>query len=187
MDKQELKLQKIKKSCNIASKVVTVFFTIMIVAFVLLTSSTVLAMFNLKAVNEMVLEAEEAGTIESSVSIQSLKFESDVPAVQEFIENSDYVYALGVIFYMIIGNIYIIASAIILGMIRHIFKILKESESPFDEKILRTLGLVLAFTAIIIGLSIGIGFGVVVGLVFWCIYNFFSYGCELQKLSDETL
>lgn len=86
-----------------------------------------------------------------------------------------------------------------------LLKSMKTDESPFTEINgirIRNMGLALIFeelmeTAVAIGSSIAqregyisgmpMGFGIMAGLILYCVSLVFRYGCELQQESDETL
>lgn len=86
-----------------------------------------------------------------------------------------------------------------------LLKSMKMDESPFTEINgirIRNMGLALIFeelmeTAVAIGSSVAhgegyisgmpMGFGIMAGLILYCVSLVFRYGCELQQESDETL
>lgn len=187
MSKQEIKLQRIKKSCKISSKVVSVTFVILIVVCAMLLVGMIVAAANAKALNEAIITTGMEEDINSFINVEQMNFTSDIPALQEYFDANQYKYAFSVIAYLGVMFAYSVVACVSLGFAKHIFKLLEQTESPFDKRILKTLKITFIFLSVVIALSLSNVFGVICALIFWCIYNFFSYGCELQKLSDETL
>lgn len=71
-------------------------------------------------------------------------------------------------------------------IIRNLFKLIEESDTPFTEEIakkIKSAGIVVS----ILVLTESLGIAAIVILSFWCFASVFEYGVELQKHEDETL
>ena len=75
----------------------------------------------------------------------------------------------------------------LLGLFKKIFENLINEDNPFSDKILNNLKNCFIVMTVILTLSVGIGPGVIVGVLGWCIYSIFEYGRVLQTEVDETL
>ena len=71
--------------------------------------------------------------------------------------------------------------------IQKTFEFIKNSETPFDEKILKRLKAVFVAMTIVFALLSGIGTAIISGVIFWSIYCIIDYGYVLQTEVDETL
>ena len=71
--------------------------------------------------------------------------------------------------------------------LKKIFKIILESESPFDDKVIKYLRILFITFVIMMALTVNMPVALILGVIFVCVYNIFLYGKELQRLSDETL
>lgn len=187
MREQELKLEKVRKSCNTARKIAKVFKIIMIVATVMcLVAAGCLFAFRgqlndeIKSVNEI-----KPGT----VTIDDMDFQTGFfhyeKDINEIIANGTYAESFAEICLM--GAIAVAVFAVIFALIEKIFVTIDEEESPFTEKVLKTVKKLFIGIAVIMGLEVGIGLGLFLGLFFWCLYCILDYGFALQKEIDETL
>lgn len=189
MREQELKLEKVKKSCNTAKKVVGIFKTIMIVASVIcFVAAACVFAFRSEINTEIAKQVSERGE-ETVFSISDIDIHTGLFYYQsdmhELIEEGNY--AEAIVTAVVCAGVAVLAFAIIFTLIQKIFKIMDNEETPFCDSVLRKIKKVFIALAVIIGLEIGIGFGAILGLVFWCIYSILDYGYALQKEVDELL
>lgn len=187
MSKQEMKLQRIKKSVNISSKIVSVIFVIMIVISAILLVGSVATFAAAGPLNEVIISSGMSESLDAIFTKEQLTITSDIPALQIYFDSHQYGYAYSIGFYLVMITAYCLSACVMLGFTRKIFSIIKEAESPFDVRVLKPLRITFIVLTVIIVFSVSNITGIVVALILWCVYNFFSYGCELQKLSDETL
>lgn len=187
MREQELKLQKVRKSCSTAKKVAKVFKTLMIVAAVFcVVGAGILFAFKDK-VNDAAKAANEARP--GSVSIDKMDFNTGIFSYEldeEDIEARG-AYAEASAAMCVFGGIMTAIFAVIFGLIQKIFVTIEEEDSPFTQKVLTTIKKLFIGIAVIMGLEVGIGLGLFLGLFFWCLYCIMDYGFALQKEIDETL
>lgn len=187
MREQELKLEKVKKSCNTAKKVVGVFKVILIVTSVIcFVAGAGIFAFRDK-INTEISAGIEAGNgtfdmddVDVNVGLLSYEFDS-----KEAIANGEYAEAM--LSAIAAGFVVSLMFAVVFILIQKIFKIMDDEETPFSESVLKKMKRVFIALTIIIALEIGLGFGAVLGMVFWCIYNILDYGYALQKEVDEML
>ena len=64
---------------------------------------------------------------------------------------------------------------------------LENSDTPFDESIMKKIKTVFGLITIVVFFSVGLGAAVLVGVGFWSMYCILDYGYVLQKEADETL
>lgn len=187
MREQELKLEKVRKSCNTAKKVAKAFKIIMIVATVMCFVAAVgMLVFN-GQINEEIAKANLVNP--DSVTIDDMDFQTGIfhydMDPQEIRESGEYAQAFAIM--CIAGGIAVGVFAVIFYLIQKIFVTIEEEESPFTEKVLITVKKLFIGIAVIMGLEVGIGLGLFLGLFFWCLYCILDYGFALQKEIDETL
>lgn len=182
MENQEIILQKIKKNSKATSVVISIAMIICIVAATLTSVSSVVILTNMSAFEknfediDMDLHLTPAPTMESSV-----------PAIQEYFDTHYYPITYSVLGQLLVGTVTLIVAIIVLAIFKKIFKIISDNDTPFTPEILKYFRFSFIALAIVVVFSTGVLPGAIAGLLLYCIYNIFSYGCELQKLSDETL
>jgi len=187
MREQELKLAKVKKSCNTARKVAKAFMIFFIVCAVLcLASAGIMYGFKNEINNELKTAVENG---DENIKIDIEDFETGVFSFevdqQKMIDNGSYAETFAI--YVILAAVVCVSMAIIFGLIQRIFILIDEDGSPFGEKVLKKIKTIFIAIAIICGLEIGLGLGLFLGLFFWCLYCIMDYGATLQKEIDETL
>ncbi len=187
MNKQEMKLAKVRKSCHTAKTVTNVFFILVMVAAILCVAAGGIVFAKRETVNKAITdrEMEEEIDIEMSHSVGSglLQFDFDDSGLLE-----EGQYAKVIVIYCAIAAVFCAFAAAIFRAIWKIFVIIEESESPFHPEVLKKLKRIFIVLTIGAGLVTGIGTGLVLmGLVFWCIYCIMDYGMALQEEVDEIL
>lgn len=187
MREQELKLEKVRKSCQTAKKITGALKILMIVSAILcFVGAGVL--FGLKdKVNEVLVSQEQNQP--GSIEINDMDFESGLLAFDIDVDEmkAEGTYAENFAIMCIAGGVVLIAMAVIFMLIQKIFIIIEEEESPFSEKVLNKIKKLFIAIAVIMGLEVGLGIGLFLALFFWCLYNIMDYGYALQKEIDETL
>ena len=189
MREQELKLEKVKKSCKTAKKVVGVFkILLMVVSAICFVSAAVV--FGLRNTIDTGIAKEVAARGQDAVftatdidiNLGIAYYQTDF---QDLIDNGQYSEAI--ITVLVMAGVVVLMFVVVFILIQKIFKIMDEEETPFCESVLKRIKRIFIALAIIIALEIGLGFGIILGLVFWCIYNILDYGYALQKEVDEIL
>lgn len=67
------------------------------------------------------------------------------------------------------------------------FKKMAVGESPFNEESYRRLKVCAIIVTVLVVFASNLGIGILVAVTLFCMMKLYAYGCELQKLSDETL
>ena len=188
MREEELKLEKVKKSCNITAKVSQVLEVILIVGAILCVVGAACC-FGFKD--------EINSTISSSVDMSenfmtSFENSSDIGGLITFSFNPERMMSAGeygqvAAIYCIFGGVICAMVAAVFDVIRRIFKIIKTSETPFTEAVLKKIRVLFIIISVEILLMVGLGDAAIVALICWSIYNILDYGFTLQKQVDETL
>ncbi len=201
MNKQEemimttnTKIANVKKSCRTGRIVANILMILCIVGCTvsIATGGIILGMgkkFD-DAIAESGYELNESDKIMSArVFNMDLgdfdNIESDVPAIQEAINDHPKSIAFGTYMFLIGAAVGICAA--VLGVLRGTFKLIENSDTPFTVKIRNRITLCLIVTAVCIAGTVNIGFAAVVGIAAWAVYNILDYGIALQTESDETL
>lgn len=187
MNKQEMKLEKVRKSCSTAQKVITVLRNIMLASIVVCLVGAVLCQCFAKTINAEMPVAIAGGRVsleETNIDIFDGMINFDVE-MQELINEGHY--ALVFTAYCIAGAVALAAAVVIFNQFIKIFKAILASETPFSEEVLGKLKSAFIVTVVLVALITGLGEAVFMGLTFWCIYTLIDYGAVLQMEVDETL
>lgn len=186
MTNQEIKLQKMEKSYEVTKKVLSVLrvITIVIAAILMLAGCVLCGMQ--KTLDPMVSEAIESGMVTINVAEMKIGGALNFTATfDKMLDNGQFSLAIGIL--SIIAVVVLVFIVIAMSLFIKIFTLINKNGTPFCEEVTETLKGVFIFTAIVIFLVNGIVSGLVMALVFWCIYRIFEYGSTLQTESDETL
>lgn len=182
MREQEIKLQKVKKSCSTARKI-TKGITILLLAAAIICVGAAIGSYVFRDTINPVLAANQHNLVFENMNIGGLV---DFDAyVVEMAQNGSYVEAL--ITVCVYGGINCLFLAFVFGSISKVFKSMEISESPFSEDVLKKLKRSFIVLAILTGLVVGVGTGLLLALFLWCIYCILEYGAALQVEVDETI
>lgn len=185
MTNQEMKLQKIKKSCETTKKVLNIVRVIFIAFMVIciVCGIGVFAMSN--DVNTEIAKQVEAGNanIDMNISFGGL-FHVDTN-MEKAISQGRYAFAIGSTCAIAGGLLLMVV--IVTNQLIKIFTIIGTSESPFSDEVIRKLKKIFIILAVFELLFVEVGAAVLMALIFWCILNIFEYGATLQTEVDETL
>ncbi|MBO4457028.1 MAG: hypothetical protein J5802_04860 [Butyrivibrio sp.] len=200
MRENEIKLANVKKSCNVAGKVAKVLSIVMIVVAVVLVACGIF-MFAFKGeINKNMKVEEVSGEMiahlynENGTEICSFNEFEDMGrhsiigafnVMEVLVHKGMVAESMGVVFFATAVSLAILAGIFILIM--NVFKMIENSDTPFDEAVMKKLKTAFIVFAVYILFSVGLGTAVLAGVVFWSIYCILDYGYVLQKESDETL
>ena len=196
MEEQLKKLKKVKSSCKAVKTVSLIIFIIGIVATVLtLTASIVFFASNGKFDDEVMQAISEgkisfsagAGFVQiSSNDIETIsRIQSDIPALDAFLKNAPVSVTFG--FYLLGISFLSAIASVPCFLFYSIFSLIIKEESPFSDKVVRRFLISFIILSVVIGMSLGLGFGLLAAFVTWTIYTILDYGRALQTQSDETL
>lgn len=189
---EDLKLEKIRKSCKTGKIITTILLIAAIVGFMvaLILGISILNMgpqFD-KAVKDSGGSLEAGAYSYSLVNVDVSDFSgvsSDNPAIQARIDESPMSVAFGV--YLLVIALLVGLIALVLGAVLATFKKVEKAETPFCKPVKKQVVITLIIAAVAIGATIGVGFGLVVGIVTWLVSAIMDYGISLQQQYDETL
>ena len=196
MTDENVKLEKIKKSCNAGVKVTNVFFVIAIVCSVLILVAITVILYMGRDFESAVEKGIDAGYVTVGDSVGSVKLfnielmdaksiHSDLPALKNLLNERPY--TVTVMIYCIIGFIVTVITAVMMKIVGNVFKLIRESESPFTDKVIRRVVIVMIVTAAAAFLTSGLAVGLITLATAWVVYTIMDYGKTLQIQSDETL
>ena len=204
MNQENVKIRRIKRSCNVASIVTRILFMVCVVASVILVITGIVMIANRKNMNAQMQSAIENRTevdVQRKVgglnihlfniapgSIDISKYgeiDSSIPALKEIMNETPYSLSLG--FTLLSAGFNVVLLTIALFQLYSVFDLIKKEESPFTPKVLKKLLIALIVIDVILLLSVGIGAGAIGGLITWALYSIMDYGRVLQIQSDETL
>lgn len=204
MNQENVKLERIKKSCKVAGIVTRIAFMVCVVGCVISLISGIVTVSNRKNMEQSITKALEehdevaVGQKIGNVNVylakvdpavmkwfKNLKFESSIPAWQKIMDETPYAFSLGLTLIGMSFGIAILAFA--LFQIYSVFDIIKKEDTPFSEKVLKKLLIALIIIDVIIAMTSGFGQAAIAGLITWAVYAIMDYGRVLQIQSDETL
>ena len=193
---ENIKLERIKKSCGVGEKVTMIFCIIAIVGCVLslIAGFTILNMG--KDFDAKFAAWNEYGHMSVGNSIGGIKMlhinledpsslESDIPAISEAIK--DHPYAVEVSMFAFVAAMLTAIMAVLFKLIGSVFSLIRKEDNPFTDKVIRRIVIVMTVLSVIIFFSSGMGYGILVGILTWVVYTVLDYGRTLQIQSDETL
>lgn len=182
MNQQNLKLEKVRKSCKAAKNVTNAFAIISIVGVVLCIVGAMCLLFFRGEINPVIAERRDNLTL-NGISINGiLSFRFDPSGL---IDDGLYAEACAIACAF---------SAIVCGFVAFLFRamhkvflFLEESESPFCDPVLKICKTAFILFIIVTALVEGPGMALMLGLCLWCIYCILDYGVALQMEVDEIL
>ena len=204
MNQENVKLERIKKSCKVAGIVTRIAFMICVIGSVIMLISGIVTISTRKNVEQSIVQALEeneevaigkkVGNVNvyfakfnpgSMKMLKYMRFESSIPAWQDILDETPYAFAIGLMLVSMSFGVAILAFA--LFQIYSVFDIIKKEDTPFSEKVLKKLLIALIIIDVIIALTSGLGQAAIGGLITWAVYSIMDYGRVLQIQSDETL
>ena len=176
-----IRLETVKNRCNTLSKIVGVIEVIFTILACITGCTALTLMIGASKLNPVFEEAVSQGYMDYNVTFNVggvMGFEKLLPP-----DN----YAMGIGITALFATIAIVFVVIILAFIKRVFTIIKEENSPFSDKCLKTIKV--SFIVITVATFLGGSLGVTLmtGFILFCIYSVFEYGAALQTEIDETL
>lgn len=193
MREQEIKLANVKKSCSTTGKVAKVLGILMaVIAVVMLACKS--------NINSSIKTEEVSGKVvayvfsENGTELFSLEQVEDMGkhgilgmfnVVGILMYKGMAAEALAVTFFSTAVTIAILAGIFIIIM--KVFKLIENSDSPFNGDVMKKLKTAFIIITVYTLFAVGLGAAALAGVVFWSMYCILDYGYVLQKESDETL
>ena len=185
MKDENTKLVKIKESSNAAMIVARIAKVFCIVAVMICVITGLVLMIFRNQFNEELAAAEAAGEFSVEELMMELSvFEGLGKTIIDNVSPGNIAGAIGGC--LVVIGVILIFPVVIMHFVEKVFKEIKDGDSPFRQSVLKKLW-VLFILLTLFALSSSIMFGLVIGFSLWCVLRMFEYGCELQRLSDETL
>ena len=183
MNEQNNKMEKIKRSSNIAMRIVTISKIFMIaVAVITFVSGIVLFVLSMDS-NESDKFRQIAEMEQLTIDIRIFGFDIATDLADDAADLNGLAVLGAFMFFLCV---LFILFAVTLHFVAKTFKEIRDSDSPFRPAVLKNLRLPLILITLMASQN-SLIFGAVVGIALWCVYCIVDYGCELQRLSDETL
>ena len=193
---ENVKLEKIKKSCDTGEKVTNVIFVIAVVCSVICLIMITLIANKGEAFEAWVQKGIDSGHITTESSVGSVSafnitimnpntIHSDVQAVRDMIETRPY--SVVFIIYCSVGCFILIVLAVMMKLIGSVFRIIREEDNPFTDKAIHRIETVMIVASIVMFFSPGTVYGIMGLVITWVVHNILDYGKTLQIQADETL
>ena len=196
MNEENEKIAKIKKRCHLGKTLSKIFFAICVVGSICALVSGIV-IFNMgKDFDNAIAQGVAAGYITSGSSIGAVSginitvddvtsLHSDIPAVQEAINDHPYSIYYGTI--CIIATIITVGVSVLLKLIGSVFDLIIKEDSPFTDKVIKRVTIVLIAVSAVMMLTTSAAFGMLGLVVTLVVHAIMDYGKTLQIQSDETL
>ena len=192
MNEENIKIAKIKNSCRIGKIVSNIMCIITIVGCVC-SAVAGIAIFASRAETEPKLAAlVEEGKFDegkfNSVYIDlgsPEEWHSDIPALQNIIDEYPHSFSISTSVFFMAGAL--VLTAVMTKLISKTFETIEKESTPFNDKVIKKVLIVMIFASIILFMTSGMALGVLGGLTTWVVYSVLDYGKTLQVQSDETL
>lgn len=192
MNEENIKIAKIKKSCRIG-KIVSNIMCVMAIVGCVCCAVAGIMVFATKAETEpQIVALTDEGKFDTErfntvyVDLGDPEdWHSDIPALQNIMDEYPYSFSLSTYILMMAGLLAV--TAVLTKLISKTFETIEKEDTPFTDKVIKKVMIVMIFGSALLFLTTGMAQGVLGGLVTWAVYNILDYGKTLQVQSDETL
>ena len=193
---ENVKLEKIRKSCSVGEKVSTVFCIIAIVGCVMAIVAGI-AIINMGSeFDDKVIQMSDSGVVDIGNKIGGYQImgislgdpsniRSDVPAIQEALKDHPYSVEVSMYCFLAAGMTAIIA--VMMKVTGSVFALIRKEDNPFTDNVIKRVLIVMIVLSGILFLTSGVSLGVLCGILTWVVYTVMDYGKTLQIQADETL
>ena len=190
------KISKIKNSSKAGKTLSLIMCIICIAGCVCALVGGIVILGMGKEFDDTVQRGIDQGIITTEDSVASAKLvninvgditniHSDVPAIQEAIDDHPYAIKFGTECLIIAVTLAVVA--VLLKLINGVFDLIIKEDSPFTDKVIKRTMVVLIAVSVAMFFTTGAAFGVLGAIVTWVVYSIMDYGKTLQIQSDETL
>lgn len=125
--------------------------------------------------------------IDDIEKLKNTELESSVPALQNYFDEHKGSISLALGLYILLAGVACGVLAASLGLISSVFAIILKEGNPFSDKVMKRVVISMIIISVVIALTSGFGFAILLGFITWVIYTILDYGRTLKTLSDETL
>ena len=210
MNEENIKLQKVRKSCKAANIVARILMILTIVGCTIAIITGIIMFVNHDyfddQINRAIAEGNSVKGVDNKVNIKfgpftvaSLtpeelsnvlpkdKLTSDIPALENYFRENEDSYSLLYGVYLFGVGLVIGILAFALSIIASMFTVILKEGNPFSDKVVKKMLVSMIIISVVLGLTTGLGFGVIGGFITWVVYTIMDYGRTLKIQSDETL
>ena len=193
---ESVKIAKIKKSCKVGKTISNILFIICLVAGIASLAGGIYIFSMGKEFDVSMEQAIDAGyvTTDNSMGTATVirieafdvdNLHSDIPAWQAAIEDHPYAISYGSM--CVTMAVAAVFAAVLMKLISGIFAMIIKEDTPFNDKVIKRILIVMIAVSVVMFFTTGMAFGVLGGIVTWVVYTILDYGKTLQIQSDETL
>ncbi len=185
MNEQNKKLEVIRRRCEKSARIVGIFQILVIVGFTISLISAIAIFASAGKLDPVLAEQVESGKVTlSTMEINSGLIDQSID-YSYFYNKGQYAFpiAINCAFATIACGVVIV----LFNIFKNIFKICATEETPFSDAVRRKLKVGFIIMTVFAVFVSGLGAGVVVGLLLWCIYSIFEYGAALQTEVDDMV
>ena len=186
MTNENIKLNKVKKSCHTVCTVSTVLGVICAIGAVLLLGLTIFAFSSGDLIANTM---KQSGLI--NIPAVNQEYFGDDPALMEKMALDETTFfnsmAKSIALFTLVRTIPCIALTIAFFMLRATFITIEKQDNPFTTKVINRLTALWVIVSVVIGLTNGLIYGILMGFFTYVMYTILDYGRVLQIQSDETL
>ena len=193
---ESIKITRIKKSCKVGKTVSNILFIICIVGSICALAAGIFIFSMGKEFDVTVEQAIDAGYITEGDSMGTSaivhislfdtdNLHSDIPSWQAAIDDHPYAVSYGATCFFLAVSCAVIA--VMMKLISGIFAMIIKEDTPFTDKVIKRVTIVMIAVSAALFLTTGTAFGILGGIITWVVYTILDYGKTLQIQSDETL
>jgi hypothetical protein len=193
---ESVKIAKIKKSCNVGKKISNIFFILAIIGCIAALAGSIVIFSMGSDFDTEIQKGIEAGYITEgddfgasswvNINVGDVsKLHSDVPAIQNAIDDHPYAITYGS--YCMIGAVACVVIAVLMKMISSVFALIIKEDTPFTDKVIKRVVVIMIAISACMLLTTGAAFAALGAITTWVVYSIMDYGKTLQIQSDETL
>ena len=203
MNEENIKLARIQKSSKVAHTVSKIFFVLCMVATVICLITGLVLILGRKNFDPKLIEGLASSQKSATLNVgsiqfatiedgdfkvaESMKWTSDVPALEQFFRDNDDSPSLIIGFYLLAMTLLVGLLTFCFHMISSIFALILKEGNPFTDKVIKKVLITMIIVSVILLSTQGAGLGILSGLITWVVYTIMDYGRTLKIQSDETL
>ena len=146
MNEENVKLEKIKKSCKFGKKVATILCIIAIVGCVCSMVAGIALLVNSERFEPEFVKYVDEGKIDTSngigkvsgISIQGINvndWKSDIPALQKALTERPYTTVYGI--YCIIVSLSVAVCSVMIKLLSSVFELIEKEDTPFTDAVIK--------------------------------------------------
>ena len=182
---------KIKKVAKSFYKILHVMKIIMIImiALSLISAIVLFALGITGAIDDIYEKFPKLGKVEFDSKNDRLMFieYSKSCTLKDIYEKGDLDKLMyGIAFEQFTYSFALIIGVLICHFVQKIFRLLHQSESPFDKTLIKPFKILFIILTILVMLKAFI-LGLIIGGILLCLYLIYVYGCKMQEDEDMTL